>query len=278
MKSIENENLKLTINLHGGSLVSIYDKVNNFELQYTPEEDSWPFQDVVIFPLIGVNKFEYENKDYEIETRHGFLRNEDFKVYKLEENSITIFFESNEVSKKKFPFDFRFFLTYTMQNSTILLKIDIENLNKNIPLPCMYGSHLGLRALETGNINLCVNKELYPLENGLINLEKVIKFDDYLSLNKENFKKYDTLVFKNNSNKVILNNGFGYEIEYNFDSPLFAIWSNSNKGNFVCIEPWFGVSNIVNEEKNIYKKRFINSIKSQKTFQISIIFKKLFNQ
>lgn len=277
---IKNECLEIKISLKGALLTSIKDlKNNNFELLYQIEKDSWPFQDVQIFPLIGKGEYIYNNKKYEFETRHGFIRNSLFKIKERKNDSITLIFSSNEETYKVYPFNFTFLITFSLNEYTLNVKTKIINNDKDSYLYCSYGSHTGLKASSL-NGKLLFDKEvsLYPLfKDGLINFSKEenLKTNE-ISLLKDNFKKFDTIVLKNRYSLITLDNGFKYLITYNFnDAPYLAIWSNMNKGEFVCVEPWWGVSNYTNELNNIKDIKEINIIKNEKEFSYSFSFKYL---
>lgn len=277
---IKNECLEIKISLKGALLTSIKDlKNNNFELLYQIEKDSWPFQDVQIFPLIGKGEYIYNNKKYEFETRHGFIRNSLFKIKERKNDSITLIFSSNEETYKVYPFNFTFLITFSLNEYTLNVKTKIINNDKDSYLYCSYGSHTGLKASSlNGKILFDKEVSLYPLfKDGLINFSKEenLKTNE-ISLLKDNFKKFDTIVLKNRYSLITLDNGFNYLITYNFNgAPYLAIWSNMNKGEFVCVEPWRGVSNYTNELNNIKDIKEINIIKNEKEFSYSFSFKYL---
>lgn len=270
MEIIQNDKLKAYISLKGGILNSLIDLSNNEELEYQIEEGSWPMQDVVIFPFPGDNKFTFDNKEYHIPTRHGLLRGHDFKVLSKGKDYIELYVNCNEESLKVYPFNFVFILRYELINKSIKYTSKIIALNNT--LYAGYGEHLALKANENGKVYLNNSNTLYPLVNGLIDLNNPIKLDNVLSLSKDTFKKYDTLVFKNESKKIILDNGFNRLISYEFDSPYFAIWSNPNKGSFVCIEPWWGMTNYINEPSSIKDRLGIDEIKESKEYSFTINF------
>lgn len=276
MEVLENELLKIEVNLYGGTLHSIVDKSNNFELQYQVIEGSWPFQDVVIFPLIGQSDYEYESKKYHISTRHGFLRTMNFVVAEKGENFLSIEFKSTPESLLLYPFNFKFNLTYILDGYKIIEKVKVTNLENDKLMPFMYGSHLGLKANENTIIRLSEANNPYPLDDkGLIDLNKKVDFCGVKDIDKSYIAKLDTIVFNNNSSHLEVLNGYGYSIKYTFDSPYFALWSNTKKGDFLCVEPWWGISNYVNQSENILGKEAINLIKKEKDFSFSIEFRKL---
>ena len=270
MEIIENGLLKATLNLKGGVLSSLIDLENNEELEYQIEEGSWPNQDVVIFPHPGDNKFKVEGKEYHIPTRHGILRGHDFKVLSKGKDFIELYVNSDKESKEVYPFDFVFILRYELKGKSLVYTAKVIALNE--PILAGYGEHLAIKANEKGKVYLNKNTTLYPLVNGIIDLDNPIKIDEVLSLEKETFKKYDTLVIKNDTKSLIVDNGFNRLVAYKFDAPYFAIWSNPTKGNFVCIEPWWGISNYINEPKDLSKRKGIHKVDSSIEFTFSITF------
>lgn len=289
MEEISNEYLKISINEIGACLTSILSIKRNKELLYQVEEGSWGFQDVVLFPLIGKGEYEFNNTHYSFPLRHGLVRDKKFKVIDKSSIVLTLRYESTTEDLAFYPFKFTFDITYMLLKNKIVVRTKVYNDNdnkKDNPLIYSYGSHTGLKASSTSGSILLSNQEnkdiaFYPLDkNGLIDVDHPLNFlelnnnDVNLSLNKETFKKYDTLVFKNNSSEVILDSGLNYKVKYSFNAPLYAIWSNKDKGEFVCIEPWWGISNYVNESSTIEDRLFINKtfITNEYCYSLEFIF------
>ncbi len=278
---IKNENLSVAINLKGALLEEILDlKNDNFNLLYEVEEGSWPFKDVQIFPLIGKGEFKFENRDYYLKARHGFLRNSDFEIIDKKEDLITLGFHSNRESFDEYPFHFSIYITYSLENYTLKVNTKVVSDNDEQEIYFAYGSHTGLKAKEnvsklTFDSDLVIN----PLikENGLIDLNQFLDLQtNELVLTKDLFKEYDTIVMKNNYKKITLDNGFGYNVTYDFTNALFlAVWSNPNKGNFVCVEPWWGISNYTNDLHHISDIKYINVVKKEKEFNYSFTFTRI---
>lgn len=271
MEIIENNLLKVSINLKGGNLTSIFFKKENEELLYQIEENSRPFQDVVIFPLIGAGEFKYQEKDYKLEMRHGFLRNTDLDILEKKENKIVLNLKANEHTLTQYPFHFDFTLTYELIDNVLKVETKIKNEGQN-DLYFSYGSHTGLRAYsENGLINFDKDYKLLPLICGLIdqNNQDNMLFN-CVNLKKESFKKLDTLVFEGKNEELELYTGVkNICVTYKFDAPYFAIWSNPNKGNFVCIEPWWGISNYKDESNDLSKRIAINALKKNEEVSFS---------
>lgn len=271
MVIIENEILKVSINTKGALLTSINDKRNDEELLYQIEKDSWPFQDVQIFPIIGATN--YRVKDFKLSspTRHGFIRNMEFKVINKTNETATLRITSNEETKKLYPYDFDFFITYSLKFDKLTITTKILNLS-NETLLCMYGAHTAIKANENAILNLGKGYTQYKLIDGLISEKGTLIDDNKIQLTKDYFKKEDTVVIDNTFDKLIIKNGFNHDVIYTFDAPLFALWSRNDTGNFVCLEPWWGISNVTNEEIELKDTKFINKIKKEKEFTYSLTF------
>ena len=269
---IENEILKVSINIKGALLTSIIDKRNNEELLYQVEKDSWPFQDVQIFPVIGATNYKVNNFKLSSPTRHGFIRNMDFKISSLKDDFVELKIKSNEETKKLYPYDFEFIISYKLDFDKLIVSTKIINLSSE-ELLCMYGSHTAIKANEEATLELGKGFTQYKLVDGLISLNETNILDSKIKLTKDYFKKEDTVVIKNIFNDLKLKNGFNHEIIYSFDAPLFALWSRNDNANFVCLEPWWGISNISNEEIKLSDTKYINKVKKEKEFTYSLTFK-----
>ena len=114
MYTIENEFLRVTVTENGGSLTSIYDKEYNNELLYQPDERSWHGQDVVIFPFVARLKngaYKVDGEEYYMKN-HGLIRYNKMSLYKITDDSIIMYFDSNDDTLKEYPYRFHFEIKY----------------------------------------------------------------------------------------------------------------------------------------------------------------------
>lgn len=272
MEYIENEILKVGFNLKGGIISSIIDKRTNEELEYQIDPKVWGSQDVVMFPLVGNNNFYYKDKNYKIETRHGILRNKEFSLFSKEKDTISLIYRSSEEDLNHYPFKFESIVTYKLDKETLKVTNKIINKGDEVLYGCG-GFHLGVKASsEKGEVVLKDKQTIFKLnKDGLASL----KGEDYpniISLNKKTFKELDTLVFLNKEGGLKLITGFGHTLVYKFNANCFAIWSNKDVGDYVCIEPWWGITNYENESKELEKRMYISSIKDEKEFSYEVSF------
>ncbi len=267
MEFIENNYLKVTVNELGGTLLSIIDKKRDVELLYQIKEGSWQFQDVQMFPLIGAGEFIYNNRTYKFPMRHGIIRDKIFNVNKINKSTVELVYSPNQETLNLYPFDFTFSITYKLVKNTLKVKTKIDVAND---VYYSYGSHTGLKIYKPKSVQLFKNLEKIVPICGVLS-EKTAVFDETsLAITKQNFEQQDTYVFKNTKRKIVLDNGNNYLIKLKFNSPLFAIWTNPNTLDFICIEPWWGISNYENESSNLKDRLYIN--RGPSTFKYGFTF------
>ena len=117
------------------------------------------------------------------------------------------------------------------------------------------------------------NPVLYPLEGGSVQLENIRRF----VANKQFFKQYKTFQLGNLSGgNVYALTSDGYRYTYKSDCPLFAFWSNEEGGDYVCVEPWWGINDFPGSPKELKDKPFINFADEKgKTFSYTLTVEKI---
>jgi galactose mutarotase-like enzyme len=166
MVTISNERLEVKINLHGGSLTSIFDKQRKMEMQYQPDPRAWKGQDVVIFPFVARLKdktFTYKGKEYSLDN-HGLARYNDFDVVYQKDNEVTLLFKSTKETLKKYPFEFKLFVNYKVVDEVLFVKYSVKS---NGDIYYGLGGHPALRipavenedCLDTSGNRVVLDKE-----------------------------------------------------------------------------------------------------------------------
>jgi galactose mutarotase-like enzyme len=110
------------------------------------------------------------------------------------------------------------------------------------------------------------------LDNGLLAEHPVayLKNINILPLKKELFVT-DALVFKNlNSDKIsIKNKKDQHGLDFHFSGyPFFGIWA-AKDADFVCLEPWQGVTDSVLSDGRLEHKEGILKLNNDETFTCS---------
>lgn len=282
--TLKYKNVEIEV-LSTGSELSSY-KVDGKEFIWERNPEFWSNSSPVLFPFVGVlkdGKYTFKDKEYSMTTRHGMARYEDFDLAEKGENFLKFKFSSNEETLKKYPFEFDFFITYTIIDNSLEIKYEVINksnedmyfslgahpafaleINENIKLDDYY---LEFEKEETAQIYqlrtdaLILNERKDYLKN-----EKIIKLD-------KNIFDNDAIIFKDlNSTKVALKcnkNERKLTMDYG-KFPFIAFWSKP-AAPFVCIEPWFGISDFANCSGKLEEKTGILKLDKNKSFTAKLL-------
>jgi galactose mutarotase-like enzyme len=271
---IENENLSVKIKSKGAELFSIVNKQTQLEYMWGADPKFWAKSSPVLFPIVGTlkeNTYHYQNKSYSL-SRHGFARDQEFKLEDQQKDSATFLLISSPASKEKYPFDFELRIKYELKNSSLYTHYQV----KNSGMAEMYFS-LGAHPAFKVPLSNVLNYEDYYLEfnksedlkrwpitkQGLIDdtPQPLFTNANQLALTRELFAN-DALVFKQlNSTSVSLkSNKDRHGLTFSFkEFPFLGIWAQPG-ADFVCIEPWCGIADSVNHSQELTVKEGIEKL------------------
>ena len=265
---IESENVKVQCLLEGAMLHSLVK--DEIEYLWQGDKKYWAGQAPVCFPITGVlrdSKAVAFGKPCEMK-RHGVARINPFEIREQGANFVSFIQNSSEETKKAFPFDYSLEIRYTVLKNSVTTRYTVKNTGKD-RLPFVIGGHPAFNCpLESGEkfedytveFSGAVNQKcLRPdVETGLVDISK--RYDVLDAPNKINLDHslfdLDAMVFDNIKPKsaVLSAGGRGVKIDYqDFDNLL--VWSSSNGGNFVALEPWTGISTCSDEDSVFENKR-----------------------
>lgn len=286
MPILENDCLKIEVNLLGGALSSIYDKKRDLECLYQIDERSWQNQDLVIFPFIGAinsRTYTYKGKEYAAKN-HGVIRYlEGFVSFQMK-NKLQITFVANENTLKSYPFLFNLKVTYELEGYKIKISYYVNNNDKDT-MPFSLGGHPALKVsgyedsdgfhftdtyIEFESDFKKILRYKLDSDGRLIEGNEKVDLDKSIKVSKEYIDTYKTLIFDAKKiNKVLLKSDkFKYRFELP-DAPYLAIWTKQGFGDFLCIEPWYGLPDTVTSKQDLSKKQLGLSLKSGKSYSTS---------
>ncbi len=281
---IENDFLKVEVNLYAGTLKSVFDKTTGEELLWQGEERSWADRDIVIFPMIARLQdrfYEVDGKRYDMQI-HGIAYYSTFEIFEQTKDSITLILTSSEQTKKVYPFDFTLKVIRRLEAKSLITTFEVTN-NSEVIMPFALGGHPAIKIDYTpldGTIDTSGNYlifdtpkllSLYTLNStnefitGLAEPEKVKK----LELSKSLFKN-DALIYKGFEGGLILKRRNGRQIRFELGTPpVLAFWSHAVYGGYVCIEPWFGLPDTQPSTRELAKKPLMNMLSPNQCFDYS---------
>ncbi len=282
---ISSGELDVRINCQGAELRSIVDKTSGFEYLWQANPSVWNRCAPVLFPIVGKlnqNKIQIEGKTFEM-SQHGFARDKGFEMVELYQDTIRFMLESDAETQLKYPYDFRFFISYQLKGNTLEISYSVMNTGV-IPLYFSVGAHpaFNIPGKDLSKYELVFEKpeilDRYLLKEGLFTgvSENLGNPTQILSLRNQLFEK-DAVIFKNLTSEYLnlIEKGSNYKIALRFkEFPCLGIWAKYPNQHFVCLEPWVGHADSVNFSDDISKKEGMLRLEPQsiKSFTYSLSF------
>ena len=266
---IKNEFLNVTISSHGAQITSVKDEKSE-ERIHQPDMIFWTGQAPVLFPFCGNvkdKKIVHNGKEYPM-TKHGFARDMEFDLLEWAEDFAVFSLVANEETKKIYPFDFEFIVTYKLLGNSIDVSYEVINDSKE-NMYFAVGSHEAYICIDgLGEYEIHFEKEEdkkpYIFETGKL-LEKFFTVKDnhsVISLCDELFEGGTTVIFDSlSSDFVYLKNKNGdnkIRVEFE-DAKHLLLWTKPHS-QFICIEPWTILPDTEKSPLEISKKQGIISL------------------
>lgn len=288
MFQLENDRLRVEIDARGAELKSVFSKTANLEYMWGADPAYWAKTSPVLFPIVGAlkeNTYRYEEQDYHL-PRHGFARDQVFKVTEQRDDSIAFSIESDADTMAVYPFSFYFSLVYTLAGDELAVEYRVQNTSAQ-PMYFSLGGHPAFKVpLVEGtryeDYRLVFEKEedagRWPIsKEGLIEKEPVplLQQTRELPLTKELFSK-DALVLKHLQSEWVqlASDHTLHGLRFFFPGfPYLGLWAAPG-ADFVCIEPWCGIADSVDANGQLPDKEGVVQLQPGEAFrrQWSVLF------
>lgn len=268
----------------GAELTRIYSKKLNREILWNGNSKFWGRHSPILFPIVGRlknNETIIEDNLYNM-TQHGFARDMKFKTIDVNDKSITYSLASDLNTKEFYPYSFELIVKYTVLDSTINIEWTVINTdNKDIFFSV--GAHPAF------NLNFQNSENISDYYIEFTHKDKVDKISlngpysdkttpvnnlSNLSLNSKLFKG-DALIYTNIDSICLKSYNSDNFINVSLENfPLVGIWTpyypdTNSTAPFLCIEPWYGLSDNINADKVFKNKNYINRLSVNNKFTVS---------
>lgn len=278
--TIENERLILETRPEAGQMASLWDKKNEREMLYQGDQ-GWKDQNPTLFPMVGKTwndgKYEIDGEEYQMKN-HGLIRYENLNG-EVKDGRIVYSFDSDEKTKKEYPFDFHFEMSYRLDGNRVIVDYEIKNLS-NRPMPFSFGLHPAFRTSQNEEekfedfsivydeplecTQIVTHEDMSSPDREKVSLEK-------WNLSREDLKKYATLVYEHpNATNATIYYKDEPRLNVHFENyPYLAIWSHPTPSDFICIEPWHGHSDFEKAEVPFENREGTEILQPEETFRQS---------
>lgn len=253
MRTLENEQLKVSVSDWGAELCSIYDKKAGREAVWTGEPEFWNRHAPVLFPFVGKvtgGYYTYEGRKYPM-GQHGFARDREFLFIGQDETTIRHRLVSDAESRKVYPFDFQLEIVHKLKGNCVTVEWEVINPGTKAlyfsigghPAFCV-DENAGSRLVFEGKETL-TRVAIDPKTAGVDveHPETIALKQGVYQVGPHTFDR-DALIFDNGQVKqVSLEKADGTRLVTLRcpDALSVGIWSPVGKNApFICLEPWIG--------------------------------------
>jgi galactose mutarotase-like enzyme len=279
--TLENQYLKVKVKSTGAEMISIKSIKDDLEYLWQGDSITWSDHAILQFPIIGNlknNNYQYKGVNYEMMS-HGFARISQFDIVELAKDKVVFQLRSNEATKVRYPFEFTFLVTYQLVEKSVKVSFKVHN-NDNKEMYFSIGYHPGFNCPLTADESMndyylqFSDKEssdrLLMKDNIIDSIQKGYLVNaDTIPLTKDLFQN-DAIILKNiSSTKLSLKskkNNKSVTLAFG-KVPYLGIWSPKKLGNFICLEPWFGIPDVQKTSGKLEEKEGVMQLNQQKSFE-----------
>ena len=264
--------LEIESKKEGAELTSV--KLNGKEMLHQGE--FWNRHAPILFPIVGRLKNDetiINGKTYKM-GQHGFARDMEFEELEKNEREHKYVLESNSKTLEKFPFEFSLYVTYLIEDNTLITKYNVVNKDKKEMIFGIGAHPAFICDYSSGNYKIEFEKQednikFMSLKDGLVLDEesKNILSNNSIYLNKDSFIN-DAIIMTNiTSNKVYLKENEKTVLEFDFTGfPYLGLWAKVG-APFVCIEPWMNTADKVSTDGKLESKEKILRLEPNEEFE-----------
>lgn len=270
----------------GGALTSVKDR-DGIEYLWQGDAAYWSGQAPVLFPICGSirnDRAKLTTGEWMEMPRHGIVRKSLFKPDFCSEDTIQFSITGDEAMYRQYPYHFKLVISYRLAGKKITVRYTVMNEDTR-EMPYFIGGHPGFfcpilpgERFEDYQIEFeqeeTVQIPKAVTQTGLIRINDrrpLLEKTKVLPLNHELFYDDALILDRLESRKVRLcqnSKKRGVEIEFQ-DFPYLILWSASNDGPFVAVEPWSGLSTCDDEDDLFEHKRGVRTVQPGRCHQLS---------
>ena len=278
--TLENGQLQIAVKKKGGELCSLLKKSTQTEYIWQAGPDYWNRHAPVLFPIIGALKdgiYYYEGKCYKM-GQHGMARDLPFQLVEKKDDELVFSLKSSPYTLERYPFEFELQIIYTLQENELATTYRVINPSEE-RLYFSIGGHPAFNcpldeAEKRSDYQLVFEQpetvKIQRIINGFRNgtWEQILDGQRELPITDHLFDK-DALIFKGlKSNAVTLQKGNQPFLTLNFKGfPYLGVWSKSATAPFVCIEPWFGLTDDTKHNRQLTEKEGVVALEGKGEFR-----------
>ncbi|WP_300562408.1 aldose 1-epimerase family protein [Companilactobacillus sp.] len=287
--TVQNDFLKIQVKSAGAEIISIQDQAQNEYIRQADPE-IWNRHAPVLFPIVGRLKgdhYYYNDQKFEM-SQHGFARDRDFSLASQNDNKLVLELNDDEETLSIYPFHFKLQIIYQLVKDTLQISYIVENKDTAEKMYFAIGAHPGfsvpfVKGLQYSDFKIELDpketRSRIALKDSNIDLSQEQRVEDQdFTLTHDAFVD-DAIIYSLSQPSVITIKSDLTDKKIQLDTrnaKFVGIWSQyPEKGDFVCIEPWWGIADKIDTDHQLVNKYGINTLDPEQTFEAyySISFK-----
>jgi galactose mutarotase-like enzyme len=253
---LSSDDLVAEIDPHGAQLSVLRDRAGR-DLLWGGDPAVWAGRAPLLFPIVGTlagGVYRLGGRTYAL-ARHGFARGKKFSVSRSDESSAVFTLRENAATLEVYPFHFELTAHFELVGPTLSVTTRVGNRGDE-PMPASVGYHPGFRwPLPFGQPRaahfvefeveepdpvrridslglLTPERHPTPIAHRRLPLTDALFADDVLILDRVR------------SRSVLYGSDHGPRLRLSFpDAPFLGLWTKPD-AQFICIEPWHGVTDL----------------------------------
>lgn len=280
---LENERYEVTFVEEGGEIYSFTDKQTGIQYMWQGDAEHWGGKNPSLFPIVGntySGTYEIDGKRYAMKN-HGLIRYAKLTCTKQDERQVVFELHSDEETKRQYPFDFHYAISYTLENNMLTINYDIRN-DGDADMPFSFGLHPGFNCPLTADekftdYHLHFSNPEY-LQQMIMDRDKIRP--PYIETSSEAVQDipltYDwiqsqaTIIYKDVRSAYVSLMGKEHGVRVSLIGyPLLAIWTAKTGAPFLCIEPWMGHADFHDVKEDFYHREGTMILSSGNSFTTS---------
>ena len=255
--TISSGELRAEIDPHGAQLSRLCHRQCG-ELLWDGDPSVWSGRAPLLFPIVGMlagGRYRLNSGSYPL-SRHGFARGKSFSIAAASAGSATFKLSADPSTLEIYPFHFELLVNFAVVGSTLSVITTIRNLDTH-DMPASFGYHPAFRwPLPFGG-----SRSSHTIEFETDEPDPVRRLDPAglltpihhptpieqrrLRLTDELFQNDVLILDKVRSGSLNFGGERGPRLRIGFeDAPYLGLWSKPG-AQFICIEPWHGISDPV---------------------------------
>lgn len=260
--TLDNNELRVTINTMGAEVTSILQRTDGKELIWHGDEKYWNGHGPVLFPACGGlwnGVYQWQGATYAM-PKHGLVRNMEWTPCEVSRKKAVLYITQNTHTMEVYPFAFQLKLTYELQGRSLGCFYEVTTQAHRMPF--QLGGHPSVALDMPDGADIVgylqpLNEEMQPIEAQGLSVVRVghqgcwrperhqvpVNERGLIEVSKATFE-HEALIFDHSQlgGMEVLDIEGKVVASVKSKAPVFLVWQPQGLlSPFVCIEPWYGL-------------------------------------